>query len=269
MSDDRQSPSGVLQEMTVDEVTDLDPDVVVVGVGSTEPHGDHLPYGTDYYQVEGICRRAVSRANEAGASALLYPVLPIGNNVNFKEYPFACRIGVDTLKRTVLDVVEAIEEEGVRKVVLVNGHGGNPAALRAALREQTGRTTPGDGAFVCLTDPNRAAPEGALAEIEHGSDHGGEAETSRMLYLRPELVDEDELKRYPVRESTVEKLEDPGRVVWVRDWPSYLPESAGGETRESSAEKGERLVEDAADWLAEFLVDLDGTPAEELPYPEN
>lgn len=272
-SDDRTAtmsgttPSGILEEMTVEEVRELDPGVVVLGIGSTEPHGEHLPYGTDVYQVEGICRRAVPRANENGASVLLYPVLPIGNNVNFKEYPFACRIGVDTLKQTVLDIVEALEEDGVRKIVLVNGHGGNPATLRAALREHAGRGDPGEGAFVCLTSTNRAAPEDATAEIEHSSDHGGESETSRMLYLRPDLVNEDEFKDYPTRESTLEELEEPDRVVWVKDWPSYLPESAGGETRESSTEKGKALVEGAADWLAEFLVNLDETPSEELPYP--
>jgi len=268
MTDNTQTHSGTLQEMTIDEVEELDPEVTVLGIGSTEPHGQHLPYGTDFYQVDGLCRRAVSRANERGASALLYPVLPIGNNVNFKDYPFACRIGVDTLKQTILDIIEALEEDGIRKIVLVNGHGGNPATLRAALRENTGRGSPDEGAFVCLTSTYRAPPDEALEEIEHPSDHGGESETSRMLYLRPDLVREDEFKYYPTRESTLDKLEDPDRVVWVKDWPSYLPESAGGETRESSEEKGEKLVEGAANWLADLLVDLDKTPMEDLPYPQ-
>lgn len=265
MTNQPESPTGVLQEMTIDDVDDLDPETVVLGVGSTEPHGPHLPYGTDVYQTEAVCRRAVTRANERGARALLYPVLPIGNNVNQKAFPFACRIGVDTLKQVVLDVIEAVEEDGIRKVVVVNGHGGNPAALRAALREHAGRRDVGRGAFVCLVSTTSAVPDAVADEIEHPSDHAGEGETSRMLHLRPDLVREDEFEAFPVRESSVERLES-GKVTWVKPWHEYLPRSAGGETRASSAGKGEALVDGAAEWIAELLVDLEGTPPADLPY---
>lgn len=265
MTRDDGRPTGILQEMTIDDVDELDPEVVVLGVGSTEPHGPHLPYGTDVYQTEAVCRRAVTRANERGARALLYPVLPIGNNVNQKAFPFACRIGVDTLKRAVLDVVEAVEEDGVQKVVLVNGHGGNPATLRAALREHAGRRPADEGAFVCLTSTTSAVPAEAAERIEHPSDHAGEGETSRMLHLRPDLVREEHFDAFPVREASVDELES-GKVTWVKPWHEYLPRSAGGETRESSAEKGQALVDGAADWIAELLVELTEVPREDLPY---
>ena len=267
MTDDTHPPSGILSEMTIDDVERLDPEVVVLGIGSTEPHGPHLPYGTDTYQTEAVCRRAVTRATERGARALLYPTLPIGNNVNFKAFPFACRIGVRTLVHVVLDVVEALEEEGIEKVVLVNGHGGNVMALEAALREHTDRHPPGEGAFVCLTSTYAAAPDEVADRIEHPSDHAGESETSRMLHLRPDLVREDRLDEFPVREPTLETLAD-DRVVFVPPWHGYMPESAGGETRASSAAKGKAIVDGAADWIADLLVELDGAAVHELfPYP--
>ena len=265
MTRDAGRPTGILQEMTIDDVDELDPEVVVLGIGSTEPHGPHLPYGTDVYQTEAVCRRAVTRANERGARALLYPVFPIGNNVNQKAFPFACRIGVDTLKRAVLDVVEAVEEDGIRKVVLVNGHGGNPAALRAALREHAGRRSVDEGAFACLTSTTSAVPVEVAERIEHPSDHAGEGETSRMLHLRPDLVREEHFDAFPVRAASVDELES-GKVTWVKPWHEYLPQSAGGETRESSAEKGEALVDGAADWIAELLVELTEVPREDIPY---
>jgi creatinine amidohydrolase len=261
--------TGILAEMTRDDVEELDPEVVLFGVASTEPHGPHLPYGTDVYQTEGVCRRAVTSANERGARALMYPTLPIGNNVNFKAYPFACRIGVRTLMDVVLDVIEAIEEEGVRKVVVVNGHGGNTATLQATLREHAGRNDPDEGAFVCLTSTFDAIDDEAAARIEHPSQHGGESETSRMLYLRPDLVREEEFDAFDIQNPTVDELaaED---VSFVPPWHGYMPESAGGETRASSAEKGEALVESAAEFVADVLVALDETETHELfPYPEN
>ena len=88
--------SGILADMTLDEVRAFAPEAVVLGVGSTEPHGPVLPYGTDFFYCDELCRRAVVRANEQGGRVLMYPTLPIGNNVNFKAWPFACRIGVRT-----------------------------------------------------------------------------------------------------------------------------------------------------------------------------
>ncbi len=260
--------TGILSEMTIEEVEALDPEVVVFGIASTEPHGPHLPYGTDTYQTETVVRRAVTRANEEGARALMYPTLPIGNNVNFKAFPFACRMSVRTLMNVVLDVIEAIEEEGVEKIVLVNGHGGNTATLTATLREHAGRHGPGGGAFVCMTSNSGAIPEEERSLIEHESNHAGELETSRMLHIRPDLVREGELDEFPIQLPGIEHLRE-DHVTFVPRWDGYMPASAGGETRESSAEKGEAITDAAADWIAELLIELDAAPIDELfPFPE-
>ena len=61
---------GILEEMTLDDVRAFGPEVVVLGVGSTEPHGPVLPYGTDAFACDALCRRAVRLANEKGARVL-------------------------------------------------------------------------------------------------------------------------------------------------------------------------------------------------------
>lgn len=270
MNRETESRSGVLEEMTIEEVKELDPDTVVLGIGSTEPHGPHLPYGTDNYRANGVCQRAVTSANERGAAVLQYPTLPIGNNVNFKAWPFACRISVRTLMDVVLDIIEAIEEEGVRKIVLVNGHGGNTDTLRATLREHADRHEPGGGAFVALISANLTTEE-TEGVIEHPSAHAGESETSQILYLRPDLVRAEEFERFPVKQPTVSHIGGKrGAVEFVPRWDAYLPESAGGETRTSSAEKGEALIEGAADWLADFLLELSTVEVhDDFPYPDD
>ena len=171
---------GLLEEMTVEEIRAFQPEVVVLPLGSTEPHGPHLPLGTDTYQVTALSRLAVEAANRRGGRVLLYPTLPITNNANVRAFPFALRMGIRTLMSVIIDIVTQCREDGIRKVVIVNGHGGNPAAIDAALREIAAM----DGMpFVCWTWG--IAPDGFVDPIKHPSDHGGESETSRIMDVRP------------------------------------------------------------------------------------
>lgn len=250
---------GLLEEMTVEDVRAFAPQVVVLPLGSTEPHGPHLPMGTDTWQVTRLSRLAVEAANERGARVLLYPTLPITNNVNFRRFPFALRVGVRTLMSMLVDIVTQCRDDGVRKVVLVNGHGGNPATIEAALREIAGMD---DMPFVCAT--GGIPPAGWQSPIEHASDHGGESETSRMMWIRPDLVHEQALGDNPFGSLRVPML---GKATFVRPWHLYVPLSAGGETRASSAAKGQALIEAGAAGLADLLVELSAAPWDErFPY---
>ncbi|MCZ7648274.1 MAG: creatininase family protein [Planctomycetota bacterium] len=237
---------GLLEEMTVEEVRAFKPEVAVLPLGSTEPHGPHLPYGTDTWQVTRLCRLGVERANARGAKALLYPALPITNNANVRKFPFALRIGIRTLMTVILDIAKQCWEDGIRKVVIVNGHGGNPGAIMAAQRELAGMD---EVPFVFWATDLK--PEGFKDPMEHPSDHGGESETSRMLWIRPDLVRTHKLREFPVSEPR-----DPAfkRAQYVRPWHLYLPASAGGETRKSSARKGKAVIEAEAEGLAELLM---------------
>ncbi len=253
--------SGILMEMTIEDIREFKPECVAIGVGSVEPHGPALPYGADVYQVDRVVRDAVTDANSRGARALMYPTLPIGNNVNVKAFPFACRIGVQTLMRMLLDIFAALEEDGIRKIVLVNGHGGNTDALHAVLRAHMDATPPPRRAFVCLPNPPLLA-----GVIRHPSDHGGEAETSRLLHVCGDLVRQDKIGNAPFGEVEIEELKEPG-MLFVRPWHAYVPWSAGGDAREASAEKGRMLVEARSRKIADLLVSLTRAEwHEDFPY---
>ena len=243
--------SGILSEMTIEDVRAFGAEVVVVAFASTEPHGPVLPYGTDYLQCDATVRRGVILANQQDARALMYPTLPIGNNVNFQAFPFACRIGVRTLMQVALDIIEAVQADGIRKIVLFNGHGGNGDALRAVLRAHVGAHRPGEGAFVCLA----SYPAADKSLVDHPSDHGGESEVSRILHLRCELVRREKFGVFERGELAVEALGDPN-VYFVRQWHLHVPASAGGDVRTASADKGRRLIEHGAQALARLLVGL-------------
>ncbi len=259
-------PDGILMEMTLEQVRAFAVEVVTFGVGSVEPHGPALPYGTDYFQCDAVVRRGVQRANRRGARALMYPTLPIGNNVNFKAWPFACRIRVQTLMQVLLDVFSALQADGVRKIVVYNGHGGNTDAIRAALRAHVDAHLPAQGAFLCMASSPPELSRPPL--VEQPSDHGGESEASRMLHLRPELVHAEKLGVFPFGRLSVEALSGAG-VHFVRPWHRYVPASAGGDARKASAEKGQAIIDGAAEHLAELLVQLSRAPwSEAFPYEE-
>ena len=253
--------TGILEEMTIEDVRAFRPEVVAAGIGSVEPHGPVLPYGTDYFQCDAVVRRAVLRANDRGARALMYPTLPIGNNVNFRAFPFACRIGVQTLMQVVLDILFALEEDGISKVVLFNGHGGNTDALRAALRAHFGSDKPGRRAFVCMT--SYVQPKEL---VEHPSDHGGESEVSSILHLRGDLVRKDKLGVFERGRLAVEALAEEN-VYFVRPWHLHVPASAGGDVRKATADKGRGLIDASAERLATLLAQLSKAPhTDAFPY---
>lgn len=254
--------SGFLEEMTVEDIEAFRPEVVALPLGSTEPHGPHLPLGTDTFQVGALCREAVSKANRDGGRVLLYPILPITNNANMRAIPFALRMGVRTLMRVLMDIAAQCYEDGIRKLVFVNGHGGNPATIDATLREMAGMDRM---PFACST--MGTPPDDFVDPIEHASDHAGENETSRMLAIRPDLVRTDKLADNPFGELAVPSLR---KTSFVRPWHRHIPRTAGGETRFSTAEKGRAVISGKADGLARLLVELSQAEFDDcFPYKKS
>jgi len=258
--------SGLLETMTITEVRSFQPEVMVIPLGSTEPHGPHLPYGTDTMLADGLTREAVELANAQNARVLRLPPLPFGNNVNFKDFPFACRLRVETLMAVIVDLVTFAVEEGVKKIVIVNCHGGNDATVNSALRSLFDRFQ--NTAFV------GACGFGAFSENLYrelffdGSPHAGDFETSVMMHYQPALVRDGERRPATMNFPILEALAS-GRISSVRNWAQLMPESCGGRPDEATAEKGRRFAQTDAAGLAAFLVTLSRSPWHSgFPYPQ-
>src|SRR5262245_57148381 len=102
-------------------------EVAVLPFGATEPHNLHMPCGTDTFQVEEIGGRACEWAYGQGAKVLLLPAMPFGVNTNHLKIPGGLAISVTptTLLKLLEDIADSLERQGVRKLLLLNGHGGN------------------------------------------------------------------------------------------------------------------------------------------------
>jgi creatinine amidohydrolase len=252
-----------LAELNYGEIRDRPPfEVAVLPLGATEPHNLHLPYGTDTMQVDALGRMACERAAAKGARVALLPALPYGTETNQMRFPMAMNLNPSTVARVITDLVDSLATHGVKKCLLLNGHGGND--LKWLLRELHGKTPV--HLFLCNWWKSVNDRLGAIFPEVGPGDHAGDLETSLILHLRPDLVDlstADDGAMAPTRFEAVNK----GWVEITRPWHLLTANSGAGDPRPATAAKGAAVAEAVADRLADFLVELSGSPADEkFPY---
>jgi creatinine amidohydrolase len=226
------------------------PNVVVLPLGATEPHNLHLPYGTDTYQVVTLGERACQKASGHGAGVWMLPPIPFGTETNLMDFPMTINLNPSTMGKIVGDVIESLDRHGVKKLVLLNGHGGND--LKWILREWYGRT--GVQIFICHWFRMIGDIRKDVLDCLEG-DHADELETSMMLHLRPDLVTMDKADAGTMRAPIFEALKR-GWVEYSRPWEVLTTNSGAGDPRQSTAEKGATIAEAFVDRFSAFLVEL-------------
>jgi creatinine amidohydrolase len=254
----------LLAEATYAHVRERAFEVAVLPFGATEPHNLHLPYATDTLEGDVVGRAVCAAAVERGASVVLLPTLPYGTQTNMRRLPLAMNLNPSTLLRIVEDLVESLVQSGIRKVLLLNMHGGNE--LKPIVRELSGRHDV--HLFICnwwevlsdVYDTIFDAPE----------DHAGELETSVALARFPELV----ARRGDGSLAAADGATRPFRFEalrrgWVRTsraWHLLTASTGSGNPHAATREKGERAIGVLVDRLAPFLVELSSADTGE-PFP--
>ena len=157
-------------------------EVAVLPFGATEPHNLHLPYGMDTFEGNTVGEKICAEAHRRGAQVILLPTVPYGTQTNQAKFPFAMNVYPSTLCRIVSDLVESLVRTGIRKIVLLNSHGGND--FKWVLRELHGRTP----AHLFLCNWYMVCKDLFGDIFAQADDHAGEMETSFCLAHYPELV---------------------------------------------------------------------------------
>jgi creatinine amidohydrolase len=237
-------------------------DVAILPFGATEPHNLHMPYGTDTYQVEAMGQRICERAYQAGAKVLLLPSIPFGVNTNHLKIPgaIACSVKPTTLLAIITDLVDSLERQGVPKLLLLNGHGGNE--LKPLMRElhHTSKV------FICLCDWFRMARDRYPGLFEKPGEHADEVETSLGLaffpdLMRPELADAGAER--PTRFEAINR----GWISITRPWHLATTNTGLGDPAAASAEKGRKLMDILVERISNFVIELAKAPIDEkFPY---
>jgi creatinine amidohydrolase len=237
-------------------------EVAVLPFGATEPHGYHMPYGTDNFQVDAIGRRACGYAAERGANVVLLPTVPFGVNTNHLKVPGGLVVSVTptTLLKILEDVVDSLERQGVKKLVLLNGHGGNE--LKPLVREFFHRRS----VFVCVCDWYRVAAEKHREIFAATGEHADEMETSLGLAYFPQFMRMEAMGTGAVKPCRFEAVRK-GWVSVVRPWHIAVPDTGVGDPKAASKEKGEKLMGLLEERIGGFLVELAGAEMDAgFPY---
>ena len=237
-------------------------EVAVLPLGATEPHNLHLPEGQDVLHTTWVARRACELAWARQPAVICLPTLPFGVDCNLMAFPLAISVTQATLDAMVREIIASLKAHGIRKVVLVNGHGGNDF-LPLVRQVQCDLDV-----HVFLCNWWQVGMDQYDAIFTHRDDHAGEMETSVALALFPEKVELE----------LAQPGGDPGfrfealRHGWVRtsrDFSKLNDHCAVGDPSQASAEKGRRYLELVCGRLSDFLAELAASPLDaQFPMQE-
>jgi creatinine amidohydrolase len=239
--------------------------VAILPVGAIEQHGPHLPVRVDAAINAGILERAVALMS-ADCPALVLPMLPVGKSNEHLAFPGTLTLSHETLARVWTEIGESVYRAGIRKILLFNSHGGQPQICDIVCRELRVRfgMLAVTGMWSRMMDMAAIYP---VEEIRHGI-HGGQAETSVMLHLHPELVEMDRAENFvPLSVAVYEENEvlrphGPAGFGWAAQ--DLHPKGACGDASRATAELGALTVERAAERLLRLIDEISRYPLTRL-----
>lgn len=221
--------------------------LALVAVGSCEQHGPHLSLDTDTSVAEAIAGQLAGRL---GDTAVLCPTIGYGLSEHHLAFPGTLTLRPTTFLALFADLFESLEHNGIRRVLVVNGHGGNNDALRLA-----GRSARRDRGMLVASIMWATLAADVAAELGGAGTYGHacQVETSVAMALVPDRV---RLERIgdPGRRFSVDPLTDPPKAVvdepiWLDQWTE---DGALGDPRRADAEAGRRIVETVLDRAEAF-----------------
>lgn len=247
------------EELSSPEIAALDRDrtVVVLPVGSVEQHGRQMPLGTDTMLAAAVTGAAAERAS---VPVVILPPPWYGFSAHHMGFPGTVTLRPETMMALVEDIAESVVVHGFRRLLVVNGHGGNGGVIDV-LAAKLGHRFHGRARMACLTYFQLARQEIAeLRESEPGGmGHACEFETSMLMHLRGDLVRAGRAEIcYPDPGSPYLSTDLLGSSP-VRTYLDFRDLSVSGTLGDpslASAEKGARFFAVVSEALARFIEDF-------------
>jgi creatinine amidohydrolase len=242
----------------------LRPEAVAVRpVAATEQHGPHLPLSTDTCLVTGCAVRAAERVAEA-IPIVVTPTLAFGFSAHHMDFPGTLSLRMPTYLAVLTDLCECLIHHGFRKLLLLNGHGGNHEAIQVVVRQLMERHQIVAGAATYWTVARAALAAAAVEAVGGAPGHAAGFETSCMLALHPELVN---LERLPSDDQSRPRPTDgratlAGKGVMITPHAGQHPASGiWGDPALVRPDRGPVFVEAVVGALAELFVAFSRTEA--------
>lgn len=246
--------------------------IAVLPVAATEQHGPHLPLSVDTNIVNGVVAAALPHI-APDLPALFLPTQAVGFSPEHTRFAGTLTLKAETLIRVWTELGECVAASGVKKLVLLNSHGGQVGALDLVARDLRARL----GLLVYsvnwfglpLLDAQGQDVNARFSAEEHRFGiHAGEIETSMMLALRPGCVRMDRAEYFrSTSQDRAERFATLGngksaKLGWMMQ--DYNPEGAVGNAAAATAEKGHALLDAAGRALARVLAEIDQLPPDTL-----
>lgn len=246
----------IISKTTWKTVQNTTYEVAVLPWGATEVHNYHLPYATDTIQCDHIAADAAKVAWDAGVPVAVLPTVPFGVQTAHAGIPFCINMNPSTQAAVLADVARSLDTHGIKKLVVLNGHGGNN--FRQMIRE----LQPQVRIFLCTLDWFRMVDPGPF--FDEPGDHAGELETSVMMHYARQLVRPlSEAGNGREYKSSIEAF----RRGWAwapRQWAKISDDTGVGNPAKATPEKGEAFARAVAERAGKFLVDLAAADPENI-----
>lgn len=247
----------ILAEATWKTVRDANYEVVVLPWGATEAHNYHLPYATDNIQSDYVAAEAARKAWGQGAKVVVLPCIPFGVNTGQLDITLDLNLNPSTQLAILRDLVQVLARQGIPKLVILNGHGGND--FRQILRELQAEFPT---VFLSTLNWYKAADRNQYFAAP--GDHADELETSVMLHLVPDLVSPlHEAGDGAAKRFRIAALRE-GWAWAQREWSQVSADTGVGNPAAATAEKGAAFLEAVTTNIAQFLVELAAADVQDL-----
>lgn len=240
----------ILQEINWKTVKKINYEVAVLPWGATEAHNYHMPYGTDNIQNEFITAEAAKLAWDRGAKVVVLPNIPFGVNTQQLDIELTINMNPSTQFHVLRDVAGSLNGQGIKKLIVLNGHGGND--FKQMIRELSAEFP---NMFIGQVNWYSVDPHWDKY-FEDSGDHAGEMETSIMMKIVPDWV----LPLSDAGDGKAKKLKFKARQegwFWApREWTKVTADTGIGNPSKSAVEKGEAYLNQVIAKFSDFLVEF-------------
>ncbi len=238
------------------KVKPLNYHLAVLPWGATEPHNLHLPYLTDCILSHDIAVDAARLAlDKYGIRSMVLPYVTAGSqNPGQRELNFCIHYRYETQKAILADIVSSLYAQGHRRLLIINGHGGN--SFKNMIRDLS---IDYPDFLIATSEWFTFVP--AKEYFDEPGDHADELETSVMMHYHPELVDLDEAGDGKSKKFASQMLNE--KVAWIpRNWLKVSEDTGIGNPKKATAEKGRKYAEVVTAKYAQLFKEL----TEEIYY---
>ncbi len=225
-------------------------DLVILPWGATEPHNLHLPYLTDSILSHDIAVDAAHMAQEQfGINCMVLPPVTFGSqNPGQRELKFCIHARYETQKAILTDIVASLYTQGIRKMVIINGHGGNN--FKNMIRDLS---LDYPDFLIATSEWFTVLP--AKEYFDQPGDHADELESSVMMYYHPEWVDLTTAGEGKAHNFALPSLRQ--KTAWIpRHWQKVTQDTGIGNPAFATPEKGKRFALAVAKRYAQLFIEL-------------